>query len=373
MNFKNPIPCYYGIPNKDELTVEEWCDHVQLIITACEWDEAKSCLMTRLALRGQALLWIGRLGNSFTWTHFRTQIIGRFGESAEELINKIQTRVQLVNESVGSYTDDYFNLLSRVSATEYAIPDKLQKCGYVEGLLPRLRDILIIRDPATLLEASQTARALELQFHRLKSDKFSIFNLVQDQIEEYPGENNDLAALKQLSGQMEVMQIKLLKWRRHHKATTVPWRTIFPQNSSTRTSVSNDMKTRMTTTPTLAGQKNQYTRFWTPTTQCWMPPSPTKEDHRSELDLTLAATHNPYPSACQSPVEFNPYKLLHEHLQQGPPLDQSDHRHKVSPSNHGTPLPLGQYLLQYDPLNLRFLKLKCLLSNGNMYLNRRMS
>jgi len=129
MTNKKPLPFFYG-NNKDEMTVNQWCTNVELTTTAYEWDEAKCCIMSRLALRGPALQWVEILGNQFTWEHFKTQLNERYGEKPEEIIDKIRCRVQGFNESAGSYTDDYFGLLTRPSATGNPIPDKMQKSGY---------------------------------------------------------------------------------------------------------------------------------------------------------------------------------------------------------------------------------------------------
>ena len=155
------------------------CTNVELTTTAYDWDEAKCCIMSRLALRGPALRWVEMLGNNFTWEYFKTQLVERYGEKPEEIMDKLRCRVQGQNETVGSYTDDYFSLLTRAAATDNPIPDKMQKSGYIEGLLPRLRDTLIIQNPATIMEASQAARSLEFQVQRLRGDKNSLFNFMQ--------------------------------------------------------------------------------------------------------------------------------------------------------------------------------------------------
>jgi hypothetical protein len=81
----------------------------------------------------------------------------------------LHSRIQLTSESVGTYTDDYLNLLSRAANTGNAIPERMKLTGYTEGLHPKLQESLILKEPETLTDAVRSAKYLEFQMQRLKS------------------------------------------------------------------------------------------------------------------------------------------------------------------------------------------------------------
>jgi len=55
------------------------------------------------------------------------------------------------------------------------MPAQMQKLGYIEGLKRKLREALILKDPATLQDATSFAKTLEFQLHRLTGSKDTIF------------------------------------------------------------------------------------------------------------------------------------------------------------------------------------------------------
>lgn len=171
MTSKNPLPLFYGNSTSDEMSVTQWCTHTELTADAYKWDEPKCCIMARLVLRGPALQWVEMLGNEFTWAHFKAQIINRYGEKPEQILDKIRCRVQGLHESVASYTDDYFSLLTRAGASDNPIPAQMQKSGYIEGLLPSLRTFVLLQNPTAIMEASEAARSWEFQAQRNLNEK----------------------------------------------------------------------------------------------------------------------------------------------------------------------------------------------------------
>jgi hypothetical protein len=128
-------------------------------------------MMALLSLRGPALklAWVDTLGNDYNWEFLKEQIQERFGERPQEIMDRLSSRVQDASESVGAHTNDYLNLLIRAANTGNAIPERLKLTGYVEGLLPKLQDSLILKEPETLTDAVRSAKYLEFQAQRFKS------------------------------------------------------------------------------------------------------------------------------------------------------------------------------------------------------------
>ena len=84
------------------------------------------------------------------WSAFKEKITERFTEDPQEIIDKLTTRRQHPNEDVRTFTDDYTNLLAQAKATGSNIPERLQIKGYLNALVPQLKQKLYLRHPRTM-------------------------------------------------------------------------------------------------------------------------------------------------------------------------------------------------------------------------------
>lgn len=166
-NTRNPIPLFWGTDDeKDSFDITQWCRQIEISSECYEWDERKKIMMSLLLLRGVARKWMDTLENNYTWESFKSRALERFGERPAQIMEKLYSRTQLPNESVGTFSDDFLNLLARASASGNPIPGPLALTSFVDGLLPHLQDSLILKNPPDLSTAITDAKYFEFFSNR---------------------------------------------------------------------------------------------------------------------------------------------------------------------------------------------------------------
>ena len=145
---------------------QDECFHTWLAdFTTCfqlyEWSEKKKHLIIAQALRDRAKLYHASLPTyvQVDASALLSKLQGRFGLEAQHVLLQIRefNKTQQVNESVIEYSSNLAKLYHRLKITDEAIKVRT----FIQGLLPKYKEQIVIMRPATFEDAEQCAIILE--------------------------------------------------------------------------------------------------------------------------------------------------------------------------------------------------------------------
>lgn len=147
------------------LSIHQWIRKVEIAAKSQDWNNKQQACMAQLSLEGPALTWVDTVQeDEMPRLAFKGKIAQRSTEDPWEIIDKLTARRQQHNEDVRTFTDDYTNLLAQAKATGSDIPERLQIKGYLNALIPQLKQKLYFRHPRTMEEANLEAKYYEANY-----------------------------------------------------------------------------------------------------------------------------------------------------------------------------------------------------------------
>ena len=197
--FSNPkadIPVFYGDKTKDSVTAKFMYDRIMIAQATYRWSDTATAGNFKLALRGKAIDWLNYIKdtervNVTLWTtiepHFKShydiqvQTVDNVWDLSKlkheerddpadlklevsKLINNVSsTAPDFVIEIKAAFTFDEVQLITR-NATQN-LKTHLMKTLFINKLAPSYKEYVLSQDPATLNDATNTARAMWKRKH----------------------------------------------------------------------------------------------------------------------------------------------------------------------------------------------------------------
>lgn len=149
------MPSFSGIEH-DAL---EFIEQFEYYATFCKWTDKDKLAAFPLALTGSARIWLLTLTETYdNFDQLKQLFNDRFLSKTDEWVlrKELSDRKQKLNESVMDYCAD---VMKRCQRLKIKAEDQMHK--FIEGLLPELRDFVILREPKTLAEALNNAKIRE--------------------------------------------------------------------------------------------------------------------------------------------------------------------------------------------------------------------
>ena len=192
--FSNPkadIPVFYGDKTKDSVTAKFMYDRIMIAQATYRWSDAATAGNFKLALRGKAIDWLNFIKDTervdiTLWTtiepHFKShydiqvQTVDNVWDLSKlkheerddpadlklevsKLINNVSsTAPDFVIEIKAAFTFEEVQTITR-NATQN-LKTHLMKTLFINKLAPSYKDYVLSQEPATLNDATKTARAM---------------------------------------------------------------------------------------------------------------------------------------------------------------------------------------------------------------------
>ena len=139
-----------------ENDAREFLDQFEYYANFCKWSDKEKLAAIPLALIGSAKAWLFTLTESYsTYDEFMFLFKKRFLSQTDNWVlrRELSTRTQKPGERVLDYSTDVIKRCRRLN-----LPDNEQMFKFIEGLLPDIRDFVILREPKSLDEAISHAK-----------------------------------------------------------------------------------------------------------------------------------------------------------------------------------------------------------------------
>ena len=116
------------------LTVTQWLRAVKTAARVAGWDDDKTVGYAILALVNPAATWLDtideyRTTGVITWDTFQSEILCRFNEDPDEVIDRLFSRRQGYDEDVKSFSDDYVRMVGLAESTGVPYPSRCKLGG----------------------------------------------------------------------------------------------------------------------------------------------------------------------------------------------------------------------------------------------------